>query len=63
MSSKVEKKKEPVGKTPPVQFRLGPDTLADLDLIAASNGLSSRADAVRLAARREADKVRKKEKL
>jgi|GEM_PF-6423018 len=52
------------GPTVPRQFRLGDDTLADLDLIAehytAETGIEhSRTDAVRLAARREADRIRR----
>jgi hypothetical protein len=46
------------------QFRLGPGTLADLDLIAEhhaeATGLEvSRTDAVRIAAKKEADRIRK----
>lgn len=52
------------GATPPRQFRLGDDTLADLDLIAAHytterRKRQSRADAVRIAAQILADRIRK----
>ena len=56
---------EKKGPTVPRQFRLGDETLADLDLIAehytAETGIEhSRTDAVRLAAKREADRIRAK---
>lgn len=59
-----EKKDDAKGPTVPRQFRLGDDTLADLDLIAehhtAETGIEhSRTDAVRLAAKREADRIRR----
>jgi hypothetical protein len=52
------------GATPPRQFRLGEDTLADLDLIAEHytterRKRQSRADAVRIAAQILADRIRK----
>jgi hypothetical protein len=52
------------GLTRPAQFRLGPETRAALDLIAAHHtavtGVNhTRTDAVRLAAKREADRIRK----
>jgi hypothetical protein len=55
------------GATRPRQFRLGDDALADLDLIAehhtAETGVThTRTDAVRLAAKREADRIRKLKK-
>lgn len=61
---KDEQKK---GPTVPRQFRLGDDTLADLDLIAehytAETGIEhSRTDAVRLAAKREANRIRRAKK-
>lgn len=54
------------GATTPRQFRLGDDTLADLDFIAAHytaerRKKQSRADAIRIAAALLADKIRKKE--
>jgi hypothetical protein len=60
---------KPAAKKPggvvPRQFRLRTDTLADLDLIAehhsAETGIPcTRSDAVRLSARREADRIRKR---
>lgn len=62
MSGKPGSKGSGDGATPPRQFRLGAETLADLDAIAAHYGAASRTDAVRIAARREADRIRKKEK-
>ncbi len=52
-------------ETLPRQFRLKAESLADLDLIAAhltaASGIEhTRSDAVRWAARREAEKIRKK---
>ncbi|MBA4192513.1 MAG: hypothetical protein C0467_31485 [Planctomycetaceae bacterium] len=54
---------EKAGPTTPRQFRLGSDTLADLDLIAAhysaDKGVkATRSDAVRLSAKKEADRIR-----
>jgi hypothetical protein len=54
------------GPTVPRQFRLGDDTLADLDLIAEhytveNRKKQSRADAIRIAAKQLADKLRKKQ--
>lgn len=54
------------GVTVPRQFRLGDDTLADLDLIAEhftveNRKKQSRADAIRIAAKRLADTIRKKQ--
>lgn len=51
----------------PRQFRLSPETLADLDLIADTlsreTGLTfTRTDAVRYSARQVADRIRKKQK-
>lgn len=48
------------GVTKPSQFRLRPDTLAQLDAIAAEYGLANRADAIRFLANREAKKIQKK---
>lgn len=53
------------GVTPPTQMRLKPDTLADLDLIAEARSQETgithtRTDAVRFAAKREADRLRKR---
>lgn len=53
--------------TTPTQFRLKPDTLADLDAIAswlsAANGIAhTRTDAVRYAARQLAKKIEKSAK-
>jgi hypothetical protein len=59
-------KKQPTqGETKPRQFRLGEDTLAHLDVIAAHLSQAtarpmSRADAVRFAAREAAEKIPKK---
>ena len=39
-----------MARTPPRQFRLGEDTLADLDTICTRLGLTSRAEAIRVAA-------------
>lgn len=50
-------KKTTVGVTIPSQFRLRADTLTDLDAIAREHGLSSRADAIRFAARTVAKKI------
>jgi hypothetical protein len=55
------------GLTRPVQFRLAGETLAALDEIAAyhtaETGVNfTRADAVRLAAKREADRIRRAKK-
>lgn len=60
MSSKAAKKDS--GATKPTQFRLAADVLADLDLIQKHYGQASRTDAVRLAAKREADRIRKEAK-
>lgn len=61
----MKDEKKTTGATTPSQFRLSPETLAELDLIAADRteetGIAhSRTDAVRYAAKREADRVRKK---
>lgn len=57
------KDRESKGSTPPKQFRLGDETLADLDLIAEHHSQEtgvkhSRTDAVRVAARKEAERIR-----
>lgn len=56
---------EIVNNTPPRQFRLSEETMAELQFIAehhaAETGVpQSRADAVRIAARKEVDRIRKK---
>jgi metal-responsive CopG/Arc/MetJ family transcriptional regulator len=56
----VKKKPKRAGVTPPSQFRLGDDSLADLDEIVSANGLSTRTEGVRVALKREAEKTRKK---
>jgi hypothetical protein len=61
--SKRKKDQGKGGPTAPTQFRLKDDTLAELDLIAAHHTAETgiehtRADAARLAARREADRIR-----
>lgn len=53
------------GPTPATNFRLGPETLADLDVIAKHftaerRKRQSRADAVRIAAQQLADRIRKR---
>jgi len=55
------------GNTPPSSFRLEPETVADLDTVAEyqtrTTGVRhSRTDALRLAARQAADRVRRKGK-
>ena len=50
----------PTGPTKPTQYRLTADTLADLDAIRAVRGLSSRAEAIRVAARDAVRADRKK---
>jgi hypothetical protein len=54
------------GPTKPRQFRLGEETLADLDMIAAfyskETGIEhTRTDAVRVSAKKEADRIRRRE--
>lgn len=54
------------GVTPPRQFRLGEGTLADLDLIAEfytteRRQKQSRADAIRIVAAKEADRIRRRQ--
>jgi hypothetical protein len=66
MPKKRKRGPEKGGVTPPRQFRLGEGTLADLDLIAAFHTKErgkkqSRADAIRIAAAREADRIRRLE--
>jgi hypothetical protein len=61
----MSRKPKSPGGTRPRQFRLGDDTVADLDLIAdhqtrATGVRHSRADAVRVAARREAGRIRRR---
>jgi metal-responsive CopG/Arc/MetJ family transcriptional regulator len=56
-------KRSTPGATPQVNFRLSAETLAELDLIATTNGLTGRADAVRYVARREAREIRRREKI
>ena len=58
-------KQNPANFTTPTQFRLKRETLDDLDAIAGSateeTGIPhTRTDAVRLAARKEADRIRRK---
>ncbi len=58
---------EKAGPTTPRQFRLGNETLADLDLIAAYHSTETgvnitRSDAVRLSAKKEADRIRAEKK-
>lgn len=55
---------KPPGGTPVVNFRLSEDVKSDLDLIAehhtATTGIPcTRTDAVRIAVKREADRIRK----
>lgn len=66
MGRKAAKTAGEGGPTVPRQFRLGDDTLADLDLIAGvytveNRKKQSRADAIRIAAKQLADKLRKKQ--
>ena len=42
-------------------YRFSQGTLDDLDLIAATLGVTSRTDAIRVLVKREADKIRRKE--
>ncbi len=63
MGKKTGPKQNTAGHTKPSQFRLGAEVLADLDLIALTltteTGIPhTRTDAVRLAAKREADRIR-----
>lgn len=55
-----KKKVAPAGNTKPRQFRLGEDVMGDLDAVKEGHGLSSRAEAIRFLARREAKKIREK---
>ncbi len=53
------------GETKPRQFRLSDETLAELDLIAADRTAETgvdhtRTDAIRYAAKREADRIRRR---
>ena len=50
-----------LGVTRQVQFRLSPETQAQLDAIARHHGLSNRSEVVRFLAKREAKIVAKKE--
>ena len=64
MGRKAAKTAGEGGPTVPRQFRLGDDTLADLDLIAEHHGAEmglplNRSDAVRRAAKLEADRIRR----
>lgn len=61
MSRKVVRKPTP-GTVTPTQFRLAPEVLADLDLVVQDSGLTTRTEAVRMLIKREADRVRRKEK-
>lgn len=62
-----KKKDQPAGPTPISQYRLGEDTLEDLDVITAfltedRRKKQSRADAIRAAAKEMADRIRKAKK-
>lgn len=50
------------GRTPVTQFRLAPDTLADLEYLVSRYALPSKAAVVRFLARRAAQEERRKEK-
>lgn len=57
-----KKRGRPKGSgTPPTQFRLSPETLAEIDYLGQRFGLPNRVDVVRLAVRRLAADERKKE--
>lgn len=49
------------GRTPVTQFRLGPDTLADLKYLETRFGMTSMAAVVRFLAKRTAQEERRKE--
>lgn len=51
-----------LGETKQVQFRLSPDTRAQLERIAAHYGLATASAAVRFLAKQEAAKIERKEK-